>query len=204
MIDKFLQDFLIIWATIDPLGTLAIFAGMTAQLSEKERRTVAFRTVLYAGAVLLGSIVLGQLILGAMGIRMLSFQLGGGLVLFLFGVQMIFGSQSRKVSKEPDHDIAVFPLAIPATATPGAILAVILLTDNNLHSIGEQAATAGATIIVLLVTLSLLLLSSHVIRVIGFGGASILTRIMGMILAAFSVELVMDAVGADRWLDLGP
>lgn len=200
MIDKILQDALIIWATIDPIGTLAIFAGLTSQLDNIERRRAAVRTVLYAGAVLLGSIVLGQLILNAMGIRMISFQLGGGLILFLFGVQMIFGSQSRDVKKEPDHDIAVFPLAIPGTATPGAILAVILLTDNNLHPIANQAATAGVTVVVLLITLILLLLSNHIIRVIGFSGASILTRIMGMILAAFSVELVMNALGVDRWL----
>lgn len=200
MQEKILQDALIIWATIDPIGTLAIFAGLTSHLSAAERRRTAIRTVLYAGAVLLGAIILGQLILNAMGIRMISFQLGGGLILFLFGIQMIFGSGSSNAKKEPDHDMAVFPLAIPATATPGAILAVILLTDNNLHPIASQAATAGVTVIILLITLLMLLLSSRIISIIGFSGASILTRIMGMILAAFSVELVMNAVGADRWL----
>ena len=203
MLDKVLQDALIIWATIDPIGTLAIFAGLTSHLDDKERRRTAIRTVLYAGAVLLGSIVLGQFILNAMGIRMISFQLGGGLILFLFGIQMIFGSESNNAKKEPDHDMAVFPLAIPGTATPGAILAVILLTDNNINPIVSQAATAGVTVLILLITLLLLLLSTHIIRVIGFSGASILTRIMGMILAAFSVELVMNAVGADRWLTAG-
>lgn len=200
MLDKLLQDALIIWATIDPIGTLAIFAGLTSHLDDKERRRTAIRTVLYAGAVLLGSIVLGQLILNAMGVRMISFQLGGGIILFLFGLQMIFGSGSNNAKKEPDHDMAVFPLAIPGTATPGAILAVILLTDNNLHPITDQVATAGVTVVILLITLLMLMLSNHIIRIIGFSGASILTRIMGMILAAFSVELVMNAVGADRWL----
>ena len=113
---------------------------------------------------------------------------------------MIFGSQSRDATKEPDHDIAVFPLAIPATATPGAILAVILLTDNNLFSVTQQALTAAMTASVLLITLLMLLASNAIIKVIGMGGASILTRIMGMILAAFSVELVMNALGIDRWL----
>ena len=92
MLDKILQDALIIWATIDPIGTLAIFTALTSRLDEKERKRTAIRTILYAGAVLLGSIILGQLILNAMGIRMISFQLSGGIILFLFGLQMIFGS----------------------------------------------------------------------------------------------------------------
>lgn len=198
--DKLLQDTLIIWATIDPIGTLAIFTGLTAKRESQERRRVALRAVAYAGAVLLGAIILGQLLLTAMGIRLISFQLGGGIVLFLFGLQMIFGSGATSAEKEPGHDLAVFPLAIPATATPGAILAVILLTDNSLYSIPQQALTAAAMLAVLGVTLILLLLATQIMRVIGQSGASILTRLMGMILAAFSVELVMNALGAERWL----
>ncbi len=199
-LDKILQDALIIWATIDPIGTLAIFTALTGSMGAAERRRTAIRAVAYSAAVLLGAIVVGQLLLTAMGIRLISFQLAGGIILFLFGLQMIFGSGAAYGKKEPGHDLAVFPLAIPATATPGAILAVILLTDNTLYSVPVQAATAGVMLAVLAVTLLLLLLSSQIMRVIGQGGASILTRIMGMVLAAFSVELVMDAVGAERWL----
>ena len=199
-IDKLLQDALIIWATVDPIGTLAIFTGLTSGLDAAQRRRTAIRAVAYATAVLLGAIVVGQLLLTAMGIRLISFQLGGGIILFLFGLQMIFGSALSSGEKEPGHDLAVFPLAIPATATPGAILAVILLTDNSLYTIPTQAVTAAVTIAVMVVTLILLLLSTQIMRVLGQGGASILTRIMGMILAAFSVELVMDALGAERWL----
>lgn len=200
MVDKIIQDALIIWATIDPIGTLALFTGMTGKLSAEERRRTAIRTILYAGAVLLGSIVIGQIILTAMGISLISFQLGGGIILFLFGLQMIFGPGEQDLSKEPKHDIAVFPLAIPATATPGAILAVILLTDNQLYSVGVQAVTTLVTGVILLITLGLLLLSSQIINFIGYGGASILTRIMGMILASFSVQLIMTAIGVERWL----
>ncbi|WP_205688688.1 MarC family protein [Candidatus Macondimonas diazotrophica] len=199
-IDKLLQDALIIWATVDPIGTLAIFTGLTSGLDAAQRRCTAIRAVAYATAVLIGAIVVGQLLLTAMGIRLISFQLGGGIILFLFGLQMIFGSGLSSGEQEPGHDLAVFPLAIPATATPGAILAVILLTDNSLYTIPAQAATAAVMIAVMVVTLILLLLSTQIMRVLGQGGASILTRIMGMILAAFSVELVMDALGAERWL----
>ena len=81
-----------------------------------------------------------------------------------------------------------------------AILAVILLTDNSQYPVATQALTALVMLAILLVTLCLLLMSTQIMRVLGRGGASILTRIMGMILAAFSVELVMDAMGAERWL----
>ncbi len=200
MVDKLLQDTLIIWATIDPIGTMALFTALTARLSPAERRRTAFKTIAYAGAVLLGSIVIGQLILSAMGIRMVSFQLAGGIILFLFGLQMIFGSGSQQSPQEPEHDIAVFPLAIPATATPGAILAVIVLTDNHVYPISVQIGTALVATGVLAATLLLLLLSTRIIRVIGVGGASILTRVMGMILAALSVELAMNALGIKQWI----
>lgn len=139
-----------------------------------------------------------------MSIRLVSFQLGGGIILFLFGLQMIFGSGSPPQRQEPEHDIAVFPLAIPATATPGAILAVILLTDNHVHPISVQLGTALITIGILGATLLLLLLSTQIIKIIGVGGASILTRVMGMILAALSVELVMNALGIEQWIRPAP
>jgi len=204
MLEKFIQDALIIWATIDPIGTMALFTALTAHLSPADRRRTAYKTILYASAVLMGSIVIGQFILNAMGIRLISFQLGGGIILFLFGLQMIFGSQSQQLRQEPEHDIAVFPLAIPATATPGAILAVILLTDNHVYPIAVQLGTALITLSVLGTTLLLLLLSTRIIRAIGVGGASILTRVMGMILAALSVELVMNALGIEQWIGPAP
>lgn len=204
MIDKLVQDALIIWATIDPIGTMALFAALTAHLDRAERRRTAFKAIAYAAAVLLGAIVIGQVILTAMGIRLASFQLGGGIILFLFGLQMIFGPGSQSSRKEPDHDMAVFPLAIPATATPGAILAVILLTDNNVYSVAAQVSTALIMLAVLGITLVLLLAAERIIKVIGINGASILTRVMGMILAALSVELVMNALGVEQWRQAAP
>jgi multiple antibiotic resistance protein len=204
MLDKVIQDALIIWATIDPIGTMAIFAGMTAGMSAGERKETARRTVLYAGGVLIGALVVGQIILSAMGVRLISFQVGGGIILFLFGLQMIFGQPYQRMKGEPEHDIAVFPLAIPATATPGAILAVILLTDNHIFPIPVQIGTALVTCAILAVTWLMLVFSEKIINIIGVGGASILTKIMGMILAAFSVELVMNALGIEQWIGLSP
>lgn len=200
MLEKFVQDALILWATIDPIGTMALFAALTASMSPEERRRTALKAIAYAAVVLLGSIVIGQALLSAMGIRLVSVQLAGGVILFLFGLQMIFGSGVQSSPAEPEHEMAVFPLAIPATATPGAILAVILLTDNHVHTIPVQVGTALITVAVLGVTLILLLNSGRILAVIGRSGASILTRVMGMILAALSVELVMNALGIEQWI----
>lgn len=202
MIDKLLQDFLILWATIDPIGTMALFAGLTAKLTAVERKKTACKAVAYAALVLLGALVVGQILLGAMGISLLSFQLAGGIILFLFGLQMIFSSGDDEENTDSKHDMAIFPLAIPATASPGAILAVILLTDNHVHPVEMQFATSLVMLAVLAATLFLLLLSDKIIHIIGTGGASILTRIMGMILAALSVELIIEALTTAGWITL--
>ena len=200
MLDKILHDFLIIWATIDPIGTMALFTGLTLKLTAEQRKKTAYKTIFYALLILTGSIIVGQLLLGAMGISLISFQVAGGIILFLLGLQMIFSNGNQEETGEPLHDISVFPLAIPATASPGAILAVILITDNNIYTIKEQVLTSLTMLFVLLITLALLLLSTRIIRVIGNDSASLLTRIMGMILAALSVEFIMKALGIAKWV----
>jgi multiple antibiotic resistance protein len=198
MFDKAVQDALILWATIDPIGTLAIFSALTAGMSVTQRRKTATRAVLYAGGVLIGSLVIGQVLLTAMGISLLSFQLGGGIILFLFGLQMIFTDNDQSSGKEPDHNVAIFPIAIPATATPGAILAVILLTDNQIYPIAQQLVTGLIVVATLAITWVMMFFSDRILAVIGSGGASLLTKIMGMILAALSVQLVMNAIGVEQ------
>ena len=195
---------MILWATIDPIGTLAIFSALTAGMSVTQRRKTATRAVLYAGGVLIGSLVIGLVLLTAMGISLLSFQLGGGIILFLFGLQMIFTDNDQSSGKEPDHNVAIFPIAIPATATPGAILAVILLTDNQIYPIAQQLVTGLIVVATLAITWVMMFFSDRILAVIGSGGASLLTKIMGMILAALSVQLVMNAIGVEQWANVGP
>ena len=191
-----------LWATIDPVGTLAIFASVTATLTPALRRKTALKATLYSAAILLGSIVIGQILLSALGIDLLSLQVAGGAILFLFALQMIFGSgmQEEGSDANSDHDLAVFPLAVPSIASPGAIMAVIVLTDNNLHGIADQALTAGVLLSVLLVTYLLMLASTQILRVIGTNGAAILVRVMGLILAALSVQLVFEALEIGNWI----
>lgn len=206
MTEKFIRDALILWTTIDPIGTLAIFTAITGKLDAKQRKKTAWKAILYSAAILLGAIVIGQILLSAMGIRLLSLQVAGGVILFLFGLQMVFGRgfTSDQTTVEPGHDIAVFPLAVPSIATPGAILAVILLTDNHLYSIPTQATTAAILLGILGVTLICLLAATPIIRVIGMNGASIMVRVMGMILAALSTEFVMEALQIPQWMQATP
>jgi multiple antibiotic resistance protein len=200
MLEKLVRDFIMFWTTINPPGTLALFAGLTAALSAKQRRRVALRASIYAAIILIVAVVLGQIVLDAMGIRVLSLKVAGGIILFLFSLQMLFGSaEASSGSPETDRDLAVFPLAVPAIAGPGAIMAVILRTDNDVYTIPQQAQTAVVLLFVLLLNYILLLLSDTVLRIIGQAGASILVRVMGMILAALSVEIVMSALGIGSW-----
>src|SRR5262249_29459383 len=191
-----------IWVTIEPIGSVLLFTALTAGLTTRERKKVAIKATAYAAAVLLGSIIIGQILLAAMNIKLISLQLAGGLILFLFGVQMIFGQGSEVSTKaEAGHDIAVFPLAVPSIVGPEAIMAVVLLTDNQVFSISMQALTAVVMLVILAITCALMLLSELILRVIGKSGAALLERVMGMILTALSVELVMSALGLARWAD---
>lgn len=202
MAEKFIRDALMLWTTIDPIGTLSIFAAVTTQLTAEQRRKTALKATLYSLVILIGSIIIGEILLSGMGIQLISLQVAGGIILFLFGLQMIFGNPGHPSSKEPEtgQDISVFPLAVPTIASPGAIMAVIVLTDNDLYTIQVQLGTTGILVAILAVTYVFMLAANQILRVIGHHGAAILIRVMGMILAALSVQLVLEALGLERWM----
>jgi len=198
--EMLLRHFMMMWTTVDPVGNLAIFAALTASLSQIERRKVALRATVYAAIILIVAVVAGQILLDAIGIHLLSLKLAGGLILFIFAIKMLFGDMDRDTGPpEPGKDIAVLPLAVPSIAGPGTIMAVIVLTDNDVYTVPEQALTSLMLLLVLLVTYVFFLMSEKILRVIGRAGASILIRVMGIILAALSVELVMSALGIGVW-----
>jgi multiple antibiotic resistance protein len=204
---KLLQDAALLLATIDPIGTLLLFGALTAEREPPERSALARRAVLYGGAILLAALVLGQFILQALGVRLASLQIAGGVLLFLFGVRMVLGNLDAEARAEPEpgHDAAVFPLAIPSIASPGALIAVILLTDNYRYSPGQQAATGIVLIAILALTYVMLRAAAPLLRVLGSSGARILIRVLGMILAALAVEMTLSGLGIAGWADaVGP
>ena len=192
MAQQILRDFLMLLVTIDPIGAVALFVPLTASLSDAERTRTAWKAAFIAAVVLLAFLVAGEFLLAELGIRLVSFQVAGGIVLFLFGLQMVFGTGAvaERSTAEAGHDIAVFPLALPGIASPGAIMAVVLLTDNHRQSIAQQAVTAAVLLVVIAITVVALLASRHVIRLLGITGANVIIRVMGLLLTALATEQV--------------
>jgi multiple antibiotic resistance protein len=188
-------DFVTLWVTIDPLGTVPLYLSVTKDLPAQARKRAAMRATLIAFCILAGFLYLGQYLLEVMHIEMLSFQIAGGIVLFLFALSMIFEkSSAANAPVDAGHDVAVFPLAMPSIATPGALLSVVVLTDNNTHNFFQETLTCAVMALVLGLTLGLMLLGDRILAVIGRSGANILCRVMGMILSAVAVEMVYSAV----------
>ena len=136
----------------------------------------------------------GQLLLDALEIPLAAFQIAGGMVLFLFALTMIFGESKPEAEIEESHKVdahqskAIFPLAIPSIASPGAMMAIVMLTDNHRYSLVDQGITAAVMVSVLLITLLLLLGATHIQKWIGNVGAAIISRVMGLILAAVALN----------------
>src|SRR5436189_1374520 len=199
---KISKDFATLFTTINPIATLALFAGLTASLSRADRHWTALRACIYATIILLVAMTAGQVILDAIGIHMHSLKVAGGIILFLFGVEMLFGKMDAKTqghSPEEGRDLAVFPLAVPSIAGPGAMMAVIVLTDNDVYTVAEQAQTGVVLLVVLLLTYILLLFSDAILRIIGRSGAAILVRVMGIILCSLAVEIVLTTLAVASW-----
>ncbi len=129
-----ISKFVVLWAVIDPIGTVPVFISATAERTTAERQRIALLASLAAAGILLFFIVVGQPVLLAMGVPLLAFQIAGGVVLFLFALTMIFGESKPDEETEmfrSVQDTAIFPLATPSIASPGAMMAVVLLTENQ-------------------------------------------------------------------------
>jgi len=196
MAEQILRDFMMILVTIDPIGTLSIFVPITGNVPEKEKFRVAKRAVFFAGVILFAFLIVGQIVLSYIGVKLVSFQLAGGIVLFIFSLQMIFGTviSPNEKGPEPDHDPAIFPLAIPSIASPGSIMAVVLLTDNNVRSYADQGITALMLLLVLIITLFILRLANPIYKFIGNAGSNIMIRVMGLILAALATQQILEGI----------
>ncbi len=200
------REFITILVVVDPIGTLPVFYFATAGLHKSVHRAVAVRAVLIATLVLLAFLVGGQALLETLGLRFGSFQIAGGIILFLFAMTMVLGeAKSDQEIKEASRDGlhgAVFPLAMPSIASPGAMLAIVVLTDNHKHSVAEQVVTGGVLLVVMGITLVLLLLAARLKPVLGASGANIISRLMGILLATIAVDAILGGFEAVGMLDL--
>ncbi|MES0827262.1 MarC family protein [Ruegeria sp. SCP11] len=202
--EKLLEHFVTLWVVIDPIGTIPVFIAVTATLSAASRRKTALLAALVSAGVLLFFLVFGQLLIEALDIGLNSFQVAGGIILFLFALTMIFGESKQVVEQhEAEEELerpanrpnpAIFPLAVPSLASPGAMLAIVILTDNNRYSAADQGITALVMLSVILISFILMLLANPIIRLIRYSGAAIISRVMGMILASVAVNSVLSAI----------
>ncbi|MEE4661263.1 MAG: MarC family protein, partial [Halieaceae bacterium] len=180
MID-FLATFIVFFAVIDPVGTVPVFIAATRGYEPAAKRKIAFIASMVAIVVLLFFMIAGEYILTAMAIPLPAFQIAGGIVLFLFALSMIFGESKPEEETrlaEEHHETAVFPLAVPSIAGPGAMLTAVLLTENARVGLVEQVQIAAVMIGVVLLALVLMLMASGIQRVIGDAGASVISRVM--------------------------
>jgi len=167
-----------------------------------QQRTIAIRATGVAAAVLLFFTLGGQLFLQALGIPLMSFQIAGGIVLFLFALTMVFGEPVTKQSQaevaeasdEQVRSIAVYPLAIPAIASPGAMLGAVMLTNVESFSLTDHGEDIVVILVVLAITLGFMLAAKYIVRVLGDSGINVIGRVMGLILAAVAVDGVLVAL----------
>lgn len=195
--EEILAALVMLWAVIDPIGTVPVFISATQGRAATECRKIALISAVTAAGILLFFILVGEILLKAMGIPLAAFQIAGGLILFLFALTMIFGESKpegeSKVARSL-HDTAIFPLATPSIASPGAMMAVVLLTENSRHSLVEQMTVAVLVLIVVGATYLLMLGAGLISKVIGSGGASIVSRVMGLILASIAAANVLEGI----------
>lgn len=199
--DAMINAFTTLLVTVDPPGLAPLFLGLTQGMNRGERRQVAVRGSLIAFAILAVFALFGAGILGALGISMGAFRIAGGLMLFVISFEMIFEKRNERKEKTTDaaitkdhiHNLAVFPLAIPLIAGPGAISATVLIA-GTLDGVAGKVQLIGVIAVCLALVFAALILAERLNRFLGVTGRALLTRLLGVLLAALSVQFVVDGV----------
>lgn len=201
-------DFLVsalvtLFVVVDPIGLTPAFLGLTSGLPRPARRRVALRASLIACAILTGSALIGDWLLRAMSISLPAFRIAGGLLLFSIASEMVFGVRIARQSEAADkaveehvRNIAAFPLAIPLMAGPGAITATVLLAGRAGGDPVRLGALVGIIACIMAACLIVFLAASRIERMLGVTGNTVLSRLLGVLLAAMAVQFVIDGVRA--------
>jgi multiple antibiotic resistance protein len=192
-----ITTFATLFVVIDPPGLVPLFIALTRGMSPEKRRAMARRACVIAGALLLLFGLAGEAILSFIGISMPAFRIAGGILLFLTALDMLFERRTQRREgqhADPDHDPSVFPLATPLIAGPGAIASVILLVGQAGPTWGGTLSVLALMLAMIFVTFLFLLASPPLERMLGRTGTIVITRLLGMLLAALSVQFVIDGV----------
>ena len=202
MIELFVSALVTFFVIIDPPGCAPIFAGLTAGTNAVHRRAMAVRAVLVASIILLGFALFGEALLHALGISLNAFRIAGGIMLFLIALEMVFErrterreDRAEKVKAEDPVDISIFPMAMPMIAGPGSIASVMLLMSQS-KGIEQSLVVLGAMLSILLLTLGALLAAGPIMRIVGAKIEAVVSRLLGVLLAALAVQFVIDGIRA--------
>ena len=192
-----LTSFVALFIIIDPIGLTPIFIAITQGMDDTLRRKVALRSVLVSAFVISLFIVGGETVLGLIGISMPAFRIAGGILLFLTALDMLFQRRSKRRENQTEQELvddpSVFPLAIPLIIGPGAIATVILIAGAKPGLVGI-ASTGFITALVLLAVFVFFSAASRIEKLLGKTGIDVLTRLLGMLLAALSVQFVIEGL----------
>jgi multiple antibiotic resistance protein len=188
---------------LDPVGLAPMFLGLTGRLSAHDRRQVALRACLIAGAILIGAALIGDWLLRQLGITLPAFRIAGGLLLFAIAFEMVFGLRSEHDSKTAEQaveervqHIAAFPLAIPLLAGPGALTATILLAGQANARPEWVGGLLAVIVVALLACMAAFLAAGRLSKLLGVTGNIVMSRLLGVVLAALAAQYVIDGVRA--------
>ena len=193
-----ITTFVTLFVIIDPIGLAPLFVALTQGMDAAERRRVAVRAVATGFALLALFGIAGEALLSTIGIGMPAFRISGGLLLFLMAVDMLFEKRTERRDKQKVAglpDPSIFPLATPLIAGPGALAAMILLTSQNSGNLSALVAIHAVLAVVVAVTLLLFLAGGIIERALGATGVKVVTRLLGILLAALAVQFVLDGLG---------
>ena len=183
MADKLFHDLVTLFVVVNPIGVVPLFIAVAGHESAAARRRIAGQAILISTVILFVFIGIGQIVLEALGIDLASFRIAGGLVLLIIALRMVLqeAHDARVDSSAMYGNIAVFPLAMPFIAGPASIMAVVLMTDNNVYSVRQEVETAALLVVVLGFTYGCLVGADFVQRLLGSTGANVVSRVMGLI-----------------------
>jgi len=190
------------FAVIGPLDVAAVFAALTAKGTIEYKRSMAMRATLIASIILITFALIGEVLLASLGISLAALRTAGGILMLLIGIDMVFARSSGGTSTTDEEereailkqDISIFPIATPLIAGPGAMGAAILLMANAEGDLMRQATVIAALIIMLLLTGCALLLAGKINQLLGVTGMHVISRIMGVLLSALSVQFIFDGI----------
>lgn len=193
--------FVTLFVIIDPIGMTPLFVALTQGMNSTKRRAIAVRACITSVLILIVFAAFGEAVLGFIGISMPAFRIAGGILLFLTALDMLFErrskrrkSQADEAEEEDDHDDpSIFPLSIPLIAGPGSITSVILLAGQK-PGLEGMAWVSGVMLVVVLIVLVLFLMAGLLERALGRTGINVVTRLLGMLLAALAVQFVLDGL----------